>query len=64
MKGDSPLADYSLFSVYDKLGPEKISYSLHLIFRSAEHTLTDAEVSGQVEKLLERLNRELGVTLR
>ncbi|MHB9155692.1 MAG: phenylalanine--tRNA ligase subunit beta [Endomicrobiales bacterium] len=58
------LQEFELFSVYDRLGTDKISYSLHLIFRHPEHTLTDTEVNAQVDALVRLLNTELGITLR
>jgi phenylalanyl-tRNA synthetase beta chain len=62
----SLLREFNLFSIYEdeKIGTDKISYSFHLIFRHPEHTLKDAEVNAQTEGILERLARELGVTLR
>ena len=59
------LRGYNLFSVYkdEKLGPGKISYSLHLTFRHPEHTLTDKEVNSVVEEMLVSL-KEIGITLR
>jgi phenylalanyl-tRNA synthetase beta chain len=65
--GDSLFREYDLFSRYDdeaKLGAGKISYSLHLVFRHPEHTLTDADVNGQIEQILARLKQDLNVTLR
>jgi phenylalanyl-tRNA synthetase beta chain len=64
---DALMQEYKLFSRYEdpaKLGPDYVSYSLHLLFRHPEHTLTDADVNGQIEQILSRLNKELGVTLR
>jgi phenylalanyl-tRNA synthetase beta subunit len=35
-----------------------------LVYQSAEHTLTDAEVNKVQEQILAKLVRELGATLR
>jgi len=64
---ESLLQEFELFSRYEdvaKLGPDTVSYSLHLFFRHSEHTLTDAEVNEQIDRILGCLNKELGVTLR
>ncbi len=62
----SLLQEFRLFSVYrdEKIGKDRISYSLHLTFRHPDHTLTDADVNPLVDKIVERLSSELGVTLR
>ena len=59
------LRGYNVFSVYkdEKLGPGKISYSLHLTFRHPEHTLTDKDVNSVIEEILVSL-KGIGVTLR
>jgi phenylalanyl-tRNA synthetase beta chain len=67
MKSGGILSDYSLFSVYDdetKLGEGKISYSLRLSYRNAERTLTDEEVNKDMNDLIDKLDKEIGVKLR
>ena len=66
MKDGNILKDYSLFSVYEneKLGVGKISYSFRLFYRDNEKTLTDAQVNTDMQKLLDKLSKELGFTLR
>ena len=60
------LDDVRLFSVFEgeKLATDKISYALHLTFRHSEHTLADPEVNTEVERFLNGLKAELGITLR
>ncbi|MEE8369796.1 MAG: phenylalanine--tRNA ligase subunit beta, partial [Dehalococcoidia bacterium] len=56
----------SVFDVYT--GPPvpagKKSLAFALTFQAADHTLTDAEVSHQRQRIVERLRRELGAELR
>jgi phenylalanyl-tRNA synthetase beta chain len=60
------LKDLSLFDVYEgeKLGTGKKSYAFSLEFGSAEKTLTDEDVSKLIEKIVKRLNSNLGLTIR
>jgi phenylalanyl-tRNA synthetase beta chain len=67
MKSDGILKEYSLFSVYtdeEKLGEGKISYSLRLLYKDDNKTLTDVEVNKGVNRLLEKLDHDLQVKLR
>ena len=66
MKDGQILKDYSVFSVYEseKLGAGKISYSFRLFYRDNEKTLTDAQVNTDMQKLLDKLAKELGFVLR
>jgi phenylalanyl-tRNA synthetase beta chain len=67
MKSGGILKDYSLFSVYNdeaKLGKGKISYSVRLLYKNDEKTLSDEEVNDDVTALLNKLDSELGVKLR
>lgn len=67
IKSGNMLKDYYVFSVYDdqaKLGEGKISYSFRLFYRNAERTLKDEEVNKDMNMLLSRLDKELGVKLR
>jgi phenylalanyl-tRNA synthetase beta chain len=67
MKSGNILKAYNVFSVYDnakKIGKDKIGYSLRLTYRNSQRTLTDKEVSDDTQNLLEKLNKDLGITLR
>ena len=66
MKDGAILKDWSLFSVYEneKLGKDKISYSFRLSYRHNDKTLNDNEVNADISNLLEKLNKELGISLR
>ncbi len=60
--GGSRLADASVFDVYagDQLAPGKRSLALHLEFRAADATLTDADVAPAREKIVRTLAADLG----
>jgi len=66
MKDGGILKDWSLFSVYesDKLGEGKISYSFRLTYRHNDKTLKDEEVNKDIAILLEKWNKDLGISLR
>ena len=66
MKDGGILKDCSLFSVYEneKLGAGKISYSFRLTYRHNDKTLNDVEVNKDMALLLDKLNKELGISLR
>lgn len=66
MKSGDILKEFNLFSVYEneKLGLDKISYSLRLFYKHNDKTLNDAEVNTDMNALLDRLGKDLGVTLR
>ena len=66
MRDGGILKDWSLFSVYEseKLGDGKISYSFRLSYRHNDKTLNDNEVNTDISKLLEKLKKDLGITLR
>ncbi len=66
LKGVPLLQSIELFDVYTGAPvPEgKKSLAFRLIFQSSEKTLTDDEVSGVLEAVLDKLSRELGATLR
>jgi phenylalanyl-tRNA synthetase beta chain len=64
---DFPLVtQVKLFDVYSgKQLPEgKKSLAYSIIFMSPDHTLTDDEVNDVMEKIVSRLNKEFGATLR
>ncbi|WP_372520825.1 phenylalanine--tRNA ligase subunit beta [Candidatus Ruminimicrobiellum ovillum] len=66
MKDGGILKDWSLFSVYEseKLGAGKISYSFRLTYRHNDKTLNDTEVNKDIAILLEKWNKDLGISLR
>ncbi len=66
MKDGGILKDWSLFSVYEneKLGSGKISYSFRLTYRHNDKTLKDEEVNKDIAILLEKWNKDLGISLR
>ncbi len=55
-----------LFDVYSgKPVPEgKKSLAYNIVFQSPDHTLTEAEVNGVMEKIVSRLAKDFGATLR
>lgn len=60
------VAQVKLFDVYSgKQVPEgKKSLAYSIVFQSPDHTLTDDEVNGVMERVVARLNKEFGATLR
>ena len=66
MKDGGILKDWTLFSVYEseKLGTGKISYSFRLTYRHNDKTLNDTEVNKDIAMLLEKWNKDLGISLR
>jgi phenylalanyl-tRNA synthetase beta chain len=66
MKDGGILKDWTLFSVYEseKLGAGKISYSFRLTYRHNDKTLNDNEVNKDIAILLEKWNKDLGISLR
>ncbi|MBN1621864.1 MAG: phenylalanine--tRNA ligase subunit beta [Endomicrobiales bacterium] len=60
------LESSEVFSVYEgaNLGPNKISYSLHLTFRHPNHTLSESEINSAINTILDTLKKNLNVTLR
>ena len=60
------LENYRLFDVYEgeQVGEGKKSVAYSLSFRAADRTLTDEEVTGATEKILETLKKELNAELR
>lgn len=60
------LENYRLFDVYEgeQVGEGKKSVAYSLSFRAADRTLTDEEVAGATEKILETLKKELNAELR
>ncbi|MDR2771930.1 MAG: phenylalanine--tRNA ligase subunit beta [Elusimicrobiota bacterium] len=67
MKTGKILKEYVVFSVYQneqKIGAGKVGYSLRLLYKDASKTLTDIEVNADMQTLLGKLEKELGVVLR
>ena len=64
--GGNRLVDASVFDVYagEQLGAGRRSLALHLEFRAADTTLTDAGVAPARDRIVRRLAEELGGELR
>lgn len=64
--GGEYLTGIKLFDVYSdkKLGEDKKSMAFSLNFSSTERTLTDEEITRQVDKIVKSLESGLGVLLR
>jgi len=60
------VAQVALFDVYwgKQVPPGKKSLAYRITFQSSTQTLTDSEVDGIQQQILEKLSRELGATLR
>lgn len=60
------LENVSVFDVYtgDKVGADKKSVALHLVFRADDRTLTDQEILAKVETVLNVVKDEFGAYLR
>jgi len=64
--GGPLLESLQAFDVYrgDNLPDGSTAFGVRLLFRSREKTLRDSEVDEIVEKVIHKLQSELGVTLR
>ncbi len=64
--GGATLAEVKLFDVYrgDKLGANKKSLAFSLTYQAPDRTLSGAEVAKLRDKIVKRLEREVGATLR
>lgn len=65
--GGNMLVDCSIFDIYrnkDAIGENKKSVAINLVFRLADRTLTEDEVNAKIDKILKKLDIELGATLR
>ncbi|MBI2831952.1 MAG: phenylalanine--tRNA ligase subunit beta [Chloroflexi bacterium] len=62
----SLVTEAKVFDVYsgEQVPPGKASLAYRLVYQSPSHTLTDDDVNKVQEKILARLSRELGATLR
>jgi phenylalanyl-tRNA synthetase beta chain len=60
------LEDVRLFDVFrsDALGPNKKSLAFGLRFRASDRTLTDEEVGGLRQRLIDAMAKEHGAVLR
>ncbi|MBN1862592.1 MAG: phenylalanine--tRNA ligase subunit beta [Dehalococcoidales bacterium] len=60
------VAQVTIFDAYwgKQVPAGKKSLAYRIVFRSLEHTLTDTEVDKVQQKILTKLSRELGATLR
>lgn len=66
IKSNSLVAQVTLFDVYSgkQVPAGKKSLAYRIIYQSPERTLTEEEVNDVQEKILTRLNKQLGATLR
>lgn len=64
--GGAILEDAKLFDVYRSalLGPDKKSVAFSFVFRGADHTLTDAEITGAMDKLRKVAEEKYGAVMR
>jgi phenylalanyl-tRNA synthetase beta chain len=60
------LKNVSLFDVFEseKLGAEKKSLALNLVFQDAEKTLTDTETDKMMSQIMSQLETQLGAEIR
>ncbi|MFC2060883.1 phenylalanine--tRNA ligase subunit beta [Elusimicrobiota bacterium] len=65
-EGGPVLKDISLFDRYidEKLGSEKKSFTYRLEFNLSDRTLTSEEVDEIIDKVLNKLNKSMEITLR
>jgi phenylalanyl-tRNA synthetase beta chain len=66
IRGFPLVAEVNIFDVYtgEQVPKGQKSLACRIIYRSLERTLTDEEVNGIQQKILDRLAKELGATLR
>ena len=64
--GGNKLKEVVLFDIYkdERLGTDKKSIAYKLEFNSSEETLTSEEVDEVINKILDSLEKDLGITLR
>lgn len=64
--GGAILEDAKLFDVYRSalLGPDKKSVAFSFVFRGADHTLTDAEITKAMDKLRKVAEEKYGAVMR
>jgi len=66
MRGFPLVEQVALFDVYsgDQVPPGKKSLACRITYQSPDHTLTDEEVNRVQKRILDKLSRDLGATLR
>ncbi|MCK4331597.1 MAG: phenylalanine--tRNA ligase subunit beta, partial [Dehalococcoidia bacterium] len=66
VKGFSLVDQVSLFDLYsgEQVPVGKKSFAFRIVYQSPTHTLTDEEVDKVQQQILDKLERELGATLR
>ena len=66
IKGFSLVAGVTIFDVYSgkQVPPGEKSLAYRITFQSPTHTLTDDEVDGVQQQILDKLSQDLGATLR
>src|SRR3989344_789712 len=68
IKQVSPLlAEAELFDYFEdekKIGKDKKSLALHLVFQSSDRTLTSEEVDGEMKKIIAQLEKSLRAEIR
>ncbi|MFN8308538.1 MAG: phenylalanine--tRNA ligase subunit beta [Chitinophagales bacterium] len=66
MENKKLLREVDLFDVYkgEKLGADKKSYAVSFVFSDPEKTLTDAEIDKAMNKVIKRLEADLGAAIR
>jgi phenylalanyl-tRNA synthetase beta chain len=64
--GGPALVDVRLFDLYrgEQIGPGKRSLAYSLTYQAADKTLTDAEAAAIRNRIVKRLEQELGAALR
>ncbi len=62
----SKLIGMELFDVFEseKLGNDKKSWAIHFIFEDKEKTLTDNEVDGMMQKIMQKLESSIEAAIR
>jgi phenylalanyl-tRNA synthetase beta chain len=60
------LQDVKLFDVFEseKLGAGKKSVAVNFTFLDEEKTLTDKEIDGWMQKIMQNLEKEIGAEIR
>ena len=60
------LRDIKVFDIFesDKLGVDKRSMAINLIFQHSEKTLTDAEIDGWMQQVMKALASECNAEIR
>ena len=66
IRGFPLVEQVALFDVYsgDQVPPGKKSLACRITYQSPDHTLTDEEVNRVQKRILDKLSRDLGATLR